>query len=115
MLSAILTSLNERRREMAILRAVGARPWHIFALLVSEAGLLALAGVGLGIGLVYLLSFLLRPAVEAVFGIYFGIAPPGSYEVLIAVLVVGSALLLASLPAWRAYRNSLADGMTIRI
>jgi putative ABC transport system permease protein len=29
MLTAIFTSLNERRREMAILRSVGARPWHI--------------------------------------------------------------------------------------
>ena len=115
MLSAILTSLNERRREMAILRAVGARPWHVFALLVSEAGLLAVGGVVLGIGLVYLLSFLLRPVVEAQFGIYFGIAPPGLYEATIALVVAGAALLLASLPAWRAYRNSLADGMTIRI
>ena len=34
MLTVLLTSLNERRREMAILRAVGARPWHIFLLLV---------------------------------------------------------------------------------
>ncbi|MBF0238417.1 MAG: ABC transporter permease, partial [SAR324 cluster bacterium] len=40
MLTNILTSLNERRREMAILRSVGARPIHIFVLLVSEAGLL---------------------------------------------------------------------------
>lgn len=115
MLAAILTSLNERRREMAILRAVGARPWHIFLLLVSEAGLLALVGVAAGVGLVYLLSFSLRPIVEARFGIYFGIAPPGAYEAVIALLVVGAALLLAALPAWRAYRNSLADGMTIRI
>ena len=37
MLTAILTSLNERRREMAILRSVGARPWHIAGLLVVEA------------------------------------------------------------------------------
>ena len=37
MLTAILTSLNERRREMAILRSVGARPWHIASLLVLEA------------------------------------------------------------------------------
>ena len=32
MLTAILTSLNERRREMAILRSVGARPWRDAAL-----------------------------------------------------------------------------------
>lgn len=54
MLTAILTSLNERRREMAILRSVGARPWHIFGLLLAEAFSLALAGVALGLGLLYL-------------------------------------------------------------
>ena len=48
MLTAILTSLNERRREMAILRSVGARPWHIATLLVFEALALALAGVVAG-------------------------------------------------------------------
>ena len=41
MLTAILTSLNERRREMAILRSVGAQPRHVFTLLIAEAGTLA--------------------------------------------------------------------------
>jgi putative ABC transport system permease protein len=54
MLTAILTSLNERRREMAILRSVGARPWHIATLLVLEAFALALSGVIAGLGLLYL-------------------------------------------------------------
>ena len=54
MLTAILTSLNERRREMAILRSVGARPWHIASLLIVEAFALALAGVVLGLLLLYL-------------------------------------------------------------
>ncbi len=49
MLTAILTSLNERRREMAILRSVGARPWHIASLLVLEAFTLALTGVVAGL------------------------------------------------------------------
>ena len=49
MLTAILTSLNERRREMAILRSVGARPGHVATLLVAEAAMLALAGVALGL------------------------------------------------------------------
>ena len=37
MLTTILTSLNERRREMAILRSVGARPGHIFTLMMTES------------------------------------------------------------------------------
>jgi putative ABC transport system permease protein len=51
MLTAILTSLNERRREMAILRSVGAQPRHVFTLLITEAGLLATGGVAAGVAL----------------------------------------------------------------
>ena len=47
-LTSILTSLNERRREMSILRATGARPWHIFTLLVAEAAALGFIGAILG-------------------------------------------------------------------
>ncbi|NMU84769.1 FtsX-like permease family protein, partial [Vibrio parahaemolyticus] len=49
MLSSLLTSLQERRREMAILRAMGARPRHVFSLLISEASLLTAAGIITGV------------------------------------------------------------------
>lgn len=115
LLTAILTSLNERRREMAILRAVGARPWHVGALLVSEAGMLALAGVLLGAATVYLLMFAAAPFIEDRFGVFITIQPPGVYDLTVAGVVVGAALLMSVLPAWRAYRNALADGLTIRV
>lgn len=54
MLIALLTGLSERRREMAVLRAVGARPWHIFALLLGEATFLTMLGIALGIAALYL-------------------------------------------------------------
>ena len=115
MLTSIITSLNERRREMAILRAVGARPWHVFALLLSEAVLLAAAGVLLGMVLIYLLLWAARPIVESQFGVVIGIAPPSGYDAIVALVVVFAAFFFGAGPAWRAYRNSLADGMTIRL
>ena len=115
MLTAILTTLNERRREMAILRAVGARPRHVFALLVTEAALLALAGIGCGVLLVYALLAVARPVLAAQYGIYIAISGLTRYDALLIGIVFGAALLLGALPAWRAYRNSLADGMTIRL
>ena len=48
MLVALLTSLSERRREMAILRSVGARPAHVFALILGEAAFLTVLGIVLG-------------------------------------------------------------------
>jgi len=115
MLTAILTSLNERRREMAILRSVGARPWHIFGLLVSEAGLLATAGVAVGFAALYLLLAGAAPWIEERFGIFVALRPPGAWDLTIAGVVIAAALVMGTIPAWRAYRNALSDGLTIRV
>jgi putative ABC transport system permease protein len=115
MLTAILTSLNERRREMAVLRSVGARPRHVFALLVAEAGLLATLGVAAGIGLTYLLMLGGRPLLEKRFGIF--VAVNGLSESDLAILggIIVAALLMGLLPAFRAYRNALSDGLQVRV
>lgn len=115
MLTAILTSLNERRREMAILRSVGARPWHIGSLLVLEAFTLALAGAGLGVGLLYLGIGLSQGYVQASYGLHLPLALPSPYEWTLLGAILGAALLMGVVPAWRAYRQSLADGLSIRL
>lgn len=114
-LSSILTSLNERRREMAILRAVGARPGHIFVLLVSEAAVLALAGAIAGVGLTYGALSVIGPYLETRYGLTLIGLEPSLYDVAIIAIVTLAAGLLGMIPAWRAFRNSLADGMTIRV
>jgi putative ABC transport system permease protein len=114
MLTALLTSLTERRREMAILRSVGARPVHVFGLVLGEALALVLAGVAVGLALLYGAMLLARPWLESEFGLAPSLGPPsaGEWGLLAAVVVAGA---LASLvPSYRAYRMSLADGMTIR-
>ena len=115
MLTAILTSLNERRREMAILRSVGARPWHIASLLIVEAFALALAGVLLGLALLYLGIALAQGYVQANYGLFLPLALPSRYEWTLLGAILGAALLMGALPAWRAYRQSLADGLSIRL
>ena len=114
-LTAILTSLNERRREMAILRALGARPHHVFVLLVAEAALVALAGAVIGTLATYGALNMLAPLLEARFGLVLPGLAPGLYDLAIIGAVTGAAAVLGFFPAWRAYRNSLADGMTIRL
>ncbi|MWV16279.1 FtsX-like permease family protein [Pseudomonas sp. L-22-4S-12] len=115
MLTAILTSLNERRREMAILRSVGARPWHIAGLLVLEALALALAGVLLGLALLYLGIAASQGYVQAHYGLYLPLNLPSGYEWTLLGAILAAALLMGSVPAWRAYRQSLADGLSIRL
>lgn len=115
MLTAILTSLNERRREMAILRSVGARPGFVFLLLMSEAAFLGLAGVLLGMALLHGSLALARPEIESRFGLFLSSSGPGGFELMLGAAVVVAALVAGAIPAWRAYRNTLADGLTIRV
>lgn len=115
MLMALYTSLNERRREMAILRAVGVGPRKIAALLVLESGALSLVGCLLGVGLVYGLLLVFQPVVEDHFGLYIPIRGLSGveYGYALATLVAGCAIGLV--PALKAYRNTLADGLSVRL
>jgi len=115
MLTAILTSLNERRREMAILRSVGARPWHIAGLLVVEAFALALAGVLLGLLLLYLAIAVAQGPLQGHYGISLPLALPSTYEWALLAAILLAGLVIGCVPAWRAYRQSLADGLSIRL
>ncbi|WP_397376999.1 ABC transporter permease [Pseudomonas sp.] len=115
MLTAILTSLNERRREMAILRSVGARPWHIASLLIVEAFALALAGVLLGVLLLYVGIAGAQGFVQANYGLYLPLNMPSRYEWTLLGAILSAALMMGCVPAWRAYRQSLADGLSIRL
>lgn len=115
MLTSILTSLNERRREMAILRSVGARPRHVFTLMMAEAGTLALLGVMGGICLTYLLLLLGRSVLAQRFGIYVPVALPSGYDLGILGAILASALAMGLVPAARAYRRTLSDGLQIRV
>jgi putative ABC transport system permease protein len=115
MLTALLTSLNERRREMAILRSVGARPGQVFGLLVSEAACLALLGAAGGLALLQALLALLRPWLEAKYGLVLALGWPAPLEWAMLGGVVVAGAIIGLIPAWRAYRLSLADGLTVRV
>ena len=114
MLSAILGSLNERRREMAILRSVGAKPWHIFSLLVLEAMALAAAGILLGLGLLYIGLWIAQPVLEQEYGLFMPLGWPSPAECKLMASILGASQLLARIPAWRAYRLALVDGLSIK-
>lgn len=115
MLVSLYTSLEARRREMAIFRAVGAGPGRILSLLVFESGLLATLGAILGVGLVYALIALAQGPVEGRFGLFIPIRPLGTVELLYLAGVVVAGFLIGLVPAWKAYRNTLADGLSVRI
>jgi putative ABC transport system permease protein len=115
MLVALMTSLNERRREMAILRSVGARPLDVFILIVGESTMLTLTGIAAGVALLYGLLVVSQPFVLSAFGLFIAIGGLSLHELMLIVVVGLAGMLVGIIPGYRIYRYSLADGMTIRL
>lgn len=114
MLIILLNSLNQRRREMAILRAIGARPGHIFSLMMGEAIAIILSGLTLGIGCLYAILFSIKPFILNSFGLYLELSMPSVQEWALLALVGGAGLLISLYPSMQIYRYALSDGMSIR-
>ena len=114
MLVSLYTALEARRREMAIFRALGAGPRRIVTLLVAESGLLALAGATLGVVLVYGSILLARGPVEQRLGLALPFRPLGTLEWTYLGAVVVAGLLIGLIPALKAYRSTLSDGLNPR-
>lgn len=114
LVAVVLASLNERRRELAILRSVGARPLHVFLLLGGESLLISVLGCLAGVALLCGVIAAAGPALENRFGLTLDLVAPSSAELWLLAGVVAAALLASLIPAYRAYRYSLADGLTLR-
>lgn len=114
MLIMLLAGLGERRREMAILRSVGARASHIFGLVLAEAALLTAAGAALGLALLYIGLAIAQPIVTARFGLHIAVTPPSAWDLQLLAMVGFAGLLAGAVPAYRASRMSLADGLIVR-
>lgn len=115
MLIALLTGLNERRREMAILRSIGAGPGRITALLVFESSILTLLGIGLGLALELSGFFFLRNWLETQFGLYL-VGPAFTMtEVIYLALTLSLGILIGLIPAIRASNLALKDGLSVKV
>ncbi|PRY23720.1 putative ABC transport system permease protein [Aliiruegeria haliotis] len=115
MMALILSGLNERRREMAILRAMGAPPRTIMSLLMAEAVIMAAMGAAIGVALLYAGLAVARPWLDAAYGLYLPVEGLSARDLAVLAAVVVAAAIVSAVPAIRAYRMSLADGMMIRM
>jgi putative ABC transport system permease protein len=112
--ATLLAGLNERRRELAILRALGAGPGELFLMLTAEGLLVTTLGALLGLALTSLGSSLAAPWLLQRFGVVLGSRLPGAGELELLALVITTGLIASLIPGWRAWRMSLADGLTPR-
>jgi putative ABC transport system permease protein len=115
MMATIFSSLNERRREMAIFRAMGARPRVILTLLLLESAVIGAIGAACGLALLYLGLWIGQPLIDSAFGLWLPIEPPSLRELWVLLAVICASAIVSLIPALRAYRMSLADGMMVRV
>jgi putative ABC transport system permease protein len=112
LLSSLYNTMNERRREFAILRALGARRRTVFAAIVLEsttiATLGALVGYGVYAGIMVVAAAIVRERTGVVLEVLSGHA--SLIYTPIAMVVVGA--LSGLLPARKAYSTDVASTLS---
>jgi putative ABC transport system permease protein len=109
-----LMAANERRRELGVLRALGATRRFVARSLLTEASLLAFCGASAGVFLAVLAIYLFRRLIMSSLGVPFLLPSPGSLVLQVGVgllLAMGSVFLAALLPAIRISRQDPAVAM----
>lgn len=115
MLTNLLASLSQRRRELAILRSVGATPRTIFTLLGLEALLITVCATLLAIAFYYLVIVLLANMLGSISGIHLQLMALSQYQMSLLAGIILLGTLFGCLPAYKAYRYALSDGLTIKV
>ncbi len=108
MLSSMFSTLNERRREIAILRSLGARGKIIFVLFATESLLIVSSAIVLGITLLTLLIAFIPSALSISY-------MPDMYEIGVLLVMVAISLCASLIPALSSYKQSIQDGLIVKI
>lgn len=108
---ALYNSMEQRRRQVAVMRVLGASAGHVFGLIVTESALIGLLGAALGVVLGLGGSLVAAEVLRSRVGLAIDASlPPGLilYMVLVSVLL---AALAGLIPAMMAYRTSVAKNL----
>ena len=114
MMSMTIAGLNSRRREMAILRSVGASPGNIVGLLLSESVLISILSCIVGYLLMIFIFYFGKTYLENSYGIFLEGYSLKNYDIKIIVAIVITSLLATIIPAIQIYRNTLRDGLSVK-
>ncbi|MEZ5964684.1 MAG: FtsX-like permease family protein [Planctomycetota bacterium] len=108
---ALYNTMNERRREIAIMRALGARRWQIMSIILVEAVLIAGIGAALGVVACHGATWLWGDVVEARTGVFVSWAAFSREELYLILGVAGLGGLAGVLPAVKGSRTQVADNL----
>ncbi len=111
---ALAQALEERRYDLGIMRALGARPWQVAAVLLVESLVLAAIGTALGLFAGHAVASQVGQVLAAAAPLAADAWRWRSEEGWIVALALGAGILAALLPAWRAARTDVAATLADR-
>jgi putative ABC transport system permease protein len=111
-MAVILAGLNERKRELAILRSIGAGARDLLFLLMSEGLLIILTGIVVGVIFLHIVLFLLGNFIISNYGIAIAVfSYPTGRELFLLFNILFFGLGASLIPALRVYGMTLRDGL----
>ena len=109
--ATLLVSLESRRRELAIFRAVGAKPYQLLSLILTEALMVCVVGILLGWTLLQLIILTANDYLRKEWGVVSEPSLPSMNDGLALLYLVLVVLISASIPAMKAYKMALSEGL----
>ena len=107
--ATLLVSLENRRRELAIFRAIGAKPYQLLRLVLFEALFISIIGIALGWLLLQMVILFSADYFRTSWGVVTTIGLPSANDLLSLLLLVIVVVLCACIPAIKAYRMALNE------
>lgn len=114
LVAVVLAGLEPRRRELAVLRAVGATPRHIIVLLALEGSMVTVLGILLGLAALIAVAIGSQGWLQSHYGLVLQWTQPTAAQAWLVGALLAAGFCASLLPGWRAYRLSLADGLAPR-
>lgn len=115
MMTMLLASMGERRRELAILRTLGVGGLTLFWLIELEVLLLTALSLLAGLILLTLGLAIAQPWLATEFGLFIAINPISAQTAYLMAGILALAALMGLVPAIAAYRRALAEGLNPRL
>ena len=108
--ATLLTLALERRRDIAMLRLVGAERYHLRRMIMVEAGLLGVVSLGIGLVVGFVLSLILIFVINVQsFGWTIQFHVPVAFLTQACLLILAATALAGLYPAWLAGGYAMAD------
>ena len=114
MIAMTIAGLNGRRREMAILRSVGASPTNIVSLLLVESIIISLISCAIGYILMIVIFSIGKDYLQNNYGIFINSFSIKNYDLQMIISIICAALIATIVPAIQIYKNTLRDGLNVR-